>query len=168
MSNINPYYYPFKEAGYPDKLRYVNLPSGLNVYLLCDSKDKREIFVHNERLELRSNKKETKNASLLFLNLALRLKNCEYITQVFDIYGDQLHIAFSHIINSNKINIYRLRNGCVRLYFVIVESNMILFRLSLKKEDSISNSERKMITDRVEAIYKAPPNENQYLRRVIL
>lgn len=168
MTNITPYYYPFKESGYPEKLRPINLPSNLSVYLLCDSKDKREIFIHNERQAIRSNKKESKNASLLFVNLAKRLNNCEYITQVFDIYGDDLHIAFPHTLDSNKINIYRLRNGCVRLYFVIIESNMILFRLSLKKENKISNSEKKTITDRVEAIYKAPPNENQYLTRVIL
>lgn len=168
MTNIDPYYHPFKAAGYPNRLRPINLPSSLSVYLLCNSKDKREIFVHNERQAIRSNKKESKNASLLFVNLAKRLNNCEYITQVFDVYGNDLHTAFSHTINGNKINIYRLRNGCVRLYFVIIESNMILFRLSLKKEDKISSSEKKTITDRVEAIYKAPPNENQYLKRVIL
>ncbi len=168
MSNIDPYYYPFKTVGYPDKLRPVNLPVSLNVYLLCNSKDKGGIFIYKEREEIKTNKKENKNASLLFAGLIQRLNNCEYITQVFDSYGDQLHIAFPHNINSNKVNIYRLRKGCVRLYFVIVESNMILFRLSLKKENKISNSERKIITDRVEAIYDLPPNENQYLKRVIL
>lgn len=168
MTNIAPYYYPFKESGYPNNLRPVNLPINLSVYLLCDSKDKRGIFVHNERQELRSNKKESKNASLIFVGLSQRLNNCEYITQIFDIYGDQLHTAFSHNINSNKINVYRLRKGCVRLYFVIVASNMILFRLSLKKEDKINSSEKQIIIDRVEAIYDAPPNENKYLKRVIL
>ena len=168
MTNIDPYYHPFKAAGYPDRLRPINLPSNLSVYLLCNSQDKSEIFIYKEREDIKNNKIENKNASSLFVGLAQRLNNCEYITQIFDIYGDHLHTAFSHTIDSNKINIYRLRKGCVRLYFVIVESNMILFRLSLKKEDKISNSERKTITDRVEAIYDAPPNKNQNLKRVIL
>ena len=168
MTNIEPYYYPFEAVGYPDKLRPVNLPVSLNVYLLCNSKDKGGIFIYKEREEIKANKKENKNASLLFAGLIQRLNNCEYITQVFDSYGDQLHIAFSHSINSKKVNIYRLRRGCVRLYFIIIESNMILFRLSLKNEDKISDSEKKTITDRVDAIYKAPPNENKYLKRVIL
>lgn len=168
MTNIDPYYHPFKAAGYPDRLRPINLPSNLSVYLLCNSKDKSGIFIYKERDEIKNNKIESKNASSLFLGLVKRLNNCEYITQIFDIYGSKIHTAFPYTIHGSKINVYRLRSGCVRLYFVIVGANMILFRLSLKKEDKISDSERKIITDRVDAIYHAPPNENQYLTRVIL
>lgn len=168
MNNIDPYYYPFEEVGHPDKLQSFTLPKPLKVYLLSSTQDKRDIFIHKERQALISNKKEHKNASKLFLGLAHRLNNCEYITQVFDIYGDQLHLAFDYTIGGNKVNVYRIRKGCIRLYFVIIESSMIMFRLSLKKENKISKSERKIITDRVDAIYAVPPDENSYLKRVIL
>lgn len=168
MNNINPYYYPFEEIGHPNKLQTFTLPEPLKVYLLSSTEDKRDIFIYQERQSLRSNKKEDKNVSKLFLSLAMRLSNCEYITQVFDIYGDKLHMAFTHTIDSNKVNIYRLRRGCVRLYFVIIKSSMVMFRLSLKKEDKISKSEKKIIADRVEAIYKVPPDENSHLKRVML
>lgn len=168
MTNIEPYYYPFKKVGYPDRLRPTNLPINLSVYLLCDSKDEREIFVYKERQEIKSNKVEYKNASLLFVNLKRSLGNCLYITQILDIYGEQLHTGLTHVINGKKINIHRLRKGDVRLYFIIIGPSMVLFRLSLKKEKKISKSERKIITDRVEAVYEVPPNENQHLKRVIL
>lgn len=168
MTNIDPYYHPFKEVGHPNRLRPTNLPSNLSVYLLCNSKDKREIYVYKERQEIISNKVEYKNVSLLFVNLKQSLGNCLYITQILDIYGEQLHTELPHVINGKKINIYRLRKGNVRVYFIIIGSSMVLFRLSLKKENKISKSERKIITDRVDVICKVPPDENQNLRRIIL
>lgn len=169
MSDIEPYYYTLETTGFPSNIEFVNLPRFFKVYLLCNTEDKRKVCIYQDRNDFyKSNLKEDKNVQRLFLVLQKKLSECESVTELLGIYGDkELHIGHRTKIEGIKKIVYRIRKGGVRLYFVIVNSDMILFRLSIKLQDKISESEKNIIDIRVKAIFSCPPKDNKFLKRIL-
>ncbi|WP_298980185.1 hypothetical protein [uncultured Psychrobacter sp.] len=169
MSNLEPYYYTLETTGFPSNVKFVNMPADFKIYLLCDTPDKRQVCIYQDRNDFRdSNSKEDKNVQRLFLTLSKKLSESENVIELMDLYDDkELHPAHYTKIDSNKKTVYRIRKGGVRVYFVIIGSDIILFRLSIKLQNKINKSEESIIDSRVKAIFSCPPHENQFLKRVL-
>lgn len=66
--SIDPYYCIFGGIGFPDNWHDIPMPKGFVVYLLCDTQDKRRVFVYLDRQEFnKSDKCNDKNVYRLFL-----------------------------------------------------------------------------------------------------
>lgn len=169
MSNIDPYFFKFDGIGYPGHYKRIVLPSGFRVYLLCNTSDKRFIFVHSDRKEFNlSSQRDNQDVVRLFGTLGKRLTECEKANDLFDYYDSQeLHEAHRAKFGGNDVPVYRIRKADLRLYLIFIGSDAILFRLATKRQDKISKSEKNIIDNRVKAIYLYPVNSNDFLRRVL-
>lgn len=169
MTNIDPYFFIFDRVGFPDNCYSIDLPEGFNVYLLCDTMDRRQIFVHTDREEFNlSNARYDTDVNRLFINLATRLLQCETAMDIFNNYTrSDLHKAHETKIDGIFEPVYRLRKNKLRVYLVFIGSDIILFRLSTKDQDRISKSEANKLDDRVKAIFKYSYNSKEFLRRLL-
>lgn len=158
MSHIDPYYFVFDSVGYPDNLHPIEIPDGFVAYLLSSSSIRAHVFVYLDRQEFSlSSKQDDKDVIRLFTALARKLAGCEQVTEIFELYDNkELHKACEIKINHQSEPVYRIRKNSLRLYFVIVGSDMVLFRLSTKRQDKLSPSELNLIEKRVQAIFAHP------------
>lgn len=169
MKNIDPYFYIFDGIGYPRHYKKIELPAGFSVYLLCDTQDKRRIFVHTDRTEFNlSSAKDDQDVLRLFSALSKRLTECEKANDLFYYYdSSELHQAHRAKFEGKDVPVYRIRKDNLRLYLVFLGSDIVLFRLNTKRQDKISNSEKKTLDQRVKAIYAYPIGSRDFLRRVL-
>lgn len=169
MTNIDPYYYFFDGYGYPNYLKKISLPTGFKVYLLCNTPDKRYIFVHTDRNEFNlSSKRDDSDVIRMFGTLGKRLTECEKANDIFGYYdSSELHEAHRAKFEGNDVPVYRLRKASLRLYLVFLGSDIVLFRLSTKRQDKINASEKNVLEQRVKAIYTYPIGSKDFLRRVL-
>lgn len=159
MSKIDPYYYPFDRIGFPEKYIYVPQPENFGVYLLCNTKDRRKIFVYKDRKKFGLNsKRDDDDVIRLFVSLADKLKECELANDLFHL--SDLHPIHYTKIGAQKIAVYRIRKNDLRLCLIQLAEHLILFRLCTKREDVISKSEGNIIDKRVKAIFKYPPHQH--------
>lgn len=169
MSNLDPYYYTLETTGFPSNVKFVNMPADFKVYLLCDTPDKRQVCIYQDRNDFsKNNSKEDKNVQRLFLTLSKKLSESENVTDLLSLYDStELHPAHYTKVNGDEKTVYRIRRGGVRVYFVLIGSDIILCRLSIKLQNKISKSEANVIDNRVKAVFMCPPYENQFLKRVL-
>lgn len=169
MTNIDPYFCIFDSIGHPKHYKKIELPTGFSVYLLCDTSDKRYIFVHTDRMEFNlSSARDNQDVVRLFGALSKRLTECDKANDLFDYYdSSELHEAHRAKFEGNDVPVYRIRKASLRLYLVFVGPDIVLFRLATKRQDKISNSEIKTLDQRVEAIYAYPIGSKNFLRRVL-
>ncbi len=169
MTNIDPYFYIFDSVGFPDNCYTIDIPENFRVYLLCDTLDRRQIFVHTDREEFNlSNARYDTDVNRLFISLSTKLPECEIATDIFEYYTESdLHKAHKTKIGNTFEPVYRLRKNKLRVYLVFVGSDIVLFRLSTKDQDKISKSEAKKLDDRVKAIFKYSYDNKEFLRRLL-
>ena len=169
MTNIDPYFCIFDSVGYPRHYKKLELPTSFSVYLLCDTSDKRYIFVHTDRMEFNlSSARDNQDVVRLFAALGKRLTECEKANDLFVYYDtNELHEAHRSKFEGNEVPVYRIRKASLRLYLVFLGSDIVLFRLSTKRQNKISDSEKKTLDQRVKAIYSYPIGSTSFLRRVL-
>ena len=169
MINIDPYFCIFDSVGYPKHYKKIELPTSFSVYLLCDTSDKRYIFVHTDRTEFNlSSARDNQDVMRLFGALSKKLAECEKANDLFDYYdSSELHEAHRTKFEGNEIPVYRIRKASLRLYLVFLGSDIVLFRLNTKRQDKISGSEKKTLDQRVKAIYAYPIGSTSFLRRIL-
>lgn len=169
MTNIDPYFCRFKGIGYPNNYRRIELPAGFSIYMLCDTSDERFIFVHTDRKEFNlSSKKDDEDVIRLFENFSKRLTLCEKANDLFEHYDSkELHEGHRTKLKGHDVIIYRIQKANLRLYIVFLGPDIVLFRLSPKRQNKISESEKNILNNRVEAIYLHPVNSKDFLRRVL-
>lgn len=164
MSKIDPFYYPFDRVGFPEKYIYVPKPDQFGVYLLCDTIDKRNVFVYMDRKEFGLNsKRDDVDVIRLFVNLGDKLNECILAQDLFNL--ADLHPIHYTKIGNQKIPVYRLRKNDLRLCLVQISADLVLFRLCTKRQDKITPAEAKIIDKRVKAIFNYPLNT--YAERII-
>lgn len=169
MTNIDPYFCKFEGIGYPSHYKKILLPAGFSIYLLCDTSDKRFIFVHSDRQEFNlSSARDNQDVVRLFGTLSKRLTECEKANDLFDYYdSSELHEAHRAKFDGNDVPVYRIRKADLRLYLIFIGSDAVLFRLATKRQDKINQSEKNTLDNRVKAIYLYPVNSKDFLRRVL-
>lgn len=169
MNNIDPYFCIFDSIGYPKNYKKIEFPSGFSVYLLCNTLDKRYIFVHTDRMEFNlSSARDNQDVIRLFNTLSKRLSECEKANDLFDYYdSSELHEAHRAKFEGNDVPVFRIRKASLRLYLVFFGSHVVLFRLATKRQDKINDSEKNTLDQRVKAIYTYPVGSKEFLRRVL-
>lgn len=169
MTNIDPYFCKFEGIGYPSRYRKIELPAGFSIYMLCDTSDERFIFVHTDRKEFNlSSKRDDEDVIRLFENFSKRLTICDKANDLFEHYDSkELHEAHRTKLKGSDVTVYRIQKANLRLYIVFLGSDIVLFRLAPKRQDKISESEKKILDNRVEAIYLYPVNSKGFLGRVL-
>lgn len=162
MPIIAPYYYLFDGIGYPDHYEPIGIPENFNVYLLCDTQNKSNICVYQDREDFAdNNKRADTDVYRLYLKLSKNLLNCDKANDLFDLYDDtELHSAHETKLGSHAQKVYRIRKNDVRLYLIFFNSDIVILRLSIKLKNKISASEQKILDDRVKAIFANPPSSN--------
>ena len=155
MTHIDPYYFPFKGVGYPDNFQPIDVPDCFDAYLLSKSRSQANIFVYLDRQEFAlSSKRDNSDVIRLFSGLARKLSSCNNVVEIFDLYDNtELHKACDVKIQHQTETVYRIRKNNLRLYFVIVGADLVLFRLSTERQDKLPPSELKLIESRVQAIF---------------
>lgn len=152
MSKINPYYYIFDEIGYPDDYQPAFIPENFKVYLLCDTVDKRKVFIYTDRDEFSlSSARDDEDVFRLFFSLSGKLEECDKANDLF--FLADLHPIHYTKIDGKKIPVYRLRKNDLRVCLIQVDADLILFRLCTKRQDKIDKKQANIINRRVEAIY---------------
>lgn len=161
--SIDPYYCIFGGIGFPDNWHDIPMPEGFLVYLLCDTQDKRRVFVYLDRQEFnKSDKCNDKNVYRLFLQLSKKLENCEKANDLFQFYDKkELHKALDVKIDGNDIPVYRIRKSDIRVYLIFVNSDIVLFRLSIKTQQKIDDTEKSILESRMKAIFAYQGKEFQ-------
>ena len=169
MTNIDPYFCKFEGIGYPSHYKEIVLPSGFSIYLLCDTSDKRFIFVHSDRKEFNlSSARDDQDVFRLFEAFSKRLTMCEKANELFEYYdSSELHEAHRTKFEGNDVPVYRIRKADLRVYIVFVGSDIVLFRLATKRQDKLNKSEKNILDNRLKAIYLYPLNSSGFLRRVL-
>lgn len=155
MADIDPYYFLLDGVGYPDDFRHVEMPDTFAVYLLSNGKTKAKIFIYLDRKEFAlSSKQDDKSVVRLFTQLIRKLASCNQANEIFGLYDTkELHPALCVKIKHQSEPVYRIRKDSLRLYFVIIGADMILFRLSTKRQDKLPPTEKNLIEKRVQAIF---------------
>lgn len=168
MTNIDPYFYKFEGTGFPGHYQKIPLDNDFNAYLLCDTSQQRYIFIYTDRKEFGlSSERDSKDVRRLFTGLYDRLSDCEKANDLFTSYEDELHLAHTIKIGDQDIPIYRIRKASLRLYLVFLGSDVIFFRLSVKRQKKISESEKNILNNRVKAIFTYPANSDAFKERLL-
>lgn len=166
---IDPYFFRFKGFGYPDNFEPVEIPEDCwKVYMLSSSKDERNVFVYTDRKEFRlSSKKDDKDVVHLYNKF---INRCSLGMPFQDICSDSEYHDYTEVKRGHDapVTVMRLRKSALRLCMVFCgANNIVLFRLSTKRQDKISKSEQNIIESRVHAIFKYPCESNEFLVRVL-
>ena len=168
MINIDPYYYKFEGVGFPNHYQKIPLDNDFDAYLLCDTPQQRYIFIYTDRKEFGlSSKRDSKDVKRMFTGLYDRLSDCEKANDLFTSYEDELHLAYETKIGNQDIPVYRIRKANLRLYLVFLGPDVVFFRLSVKRQQKISESEKNILNNRVKAIFTYPVNSHAFKKRIL-
>ncbi len=166
---IDPYFFKWEQIGFPKNLHSIVLPENIRVYMLSSSRNKNDVFLYRDRAEFAlSSARDDADVIRLFTQLASKLEQCLIINEIFDFYDStELHRAHITKIDMKDISIYRIRKASIRLYLVLIDDVIVLFRLAPKRRDKIDISEKTILDERVKAIFKYPIESNDFLVRLL-